>query len=262
MAFIPGVVAPRVPGPLRTALERFYRRAYGRLVRLNYRHGLTTTCHRVDGGTIRSYELFDRHGRHDMLADLLETTGPESTIYDVGASVGIYACALAATGSDRTVLAFEPDPRVRAHLRTNVALNDLTDQIRIVPAGVGAEAGSRRFYCSSYRELSGFDRAAATRWGARVVSQRSVPVVTLDDFIDEYPAPDVIKLDVEGHGPAVLRGARSLLGRAEPALFVEPHEAGFGGDRVAELRRELVDLGYRCRSRDRYWRCTPTGGDQ
>ncbi|MFU8866890.1 FkbM family methyltransferase, partial [Natronococcus sp.] len=94
-----------------------------------------------------------------------------------------------------------------------------------------------------------------------VADVRSVPVRRLDDLESELPAPDAIKIDVEGAAPAVVRGARAVLERHGPTVFVEIHEDGLDDDDVpAETRAVLEAAGYRIRDREGYWRCDRRGG--
>ena len=51
----------------------------------------------------------------------------------------------------------------------------------------------------------------------------TVPGITIDQMAAEYGAPTHIKIDVEGHEAAVLRGARQTLLRFSPQLFIELH---------------------------------------
>ena len=72
-----------------------------------------------------------------------------------------------------------------------------------------------------------------------------VPVRTLDGWAEEVGLTrlDVLKLDVEGAEPAVLRGARRTLARLCPALVVECNPPALlrnGGGGVRDLHAEIV----------------------
>lgn len=246
-------VGPRV----RTRIERLCYRTYYRLAHANYDRRLVATPKRTPGGAIRTYDLYNRHGRHEMLEALCERCGPSDVVYDVGASVGVYALSLVVESPDRRVRAFEPAPGTVERLSANVAATDPAGRLDVRPVGLGADSGTREFYVSTYPELSGFDRESATRWGATVADVREVPVRTLDEEVADGPAPDVVKIDVEGSGPAVLRGGRETLQTHRPALFVEVHDEGLSGDRPAALREELEAAGYAAEPRGSYWRCEP-----
>ena len=55
---------------------------------------------------------------------------------------------------------------------------------------------------------------------------------------------DLIKLDVEGHELAVLRGGRAMLARDLPILLVELEER-FGAGSIARVHAFMESFGYR-----------------
>ncbi len=230
-------------------------RSYFRLVGLNYQHRLLTRVNRTPAGQFRSYELLNRHGNDSMLAAMADFCGPEMTIYDIGANVGIYTLALATSARGRRVIAFEPAPVTAEQLRANVACNDLGKQVDIYRCGLGASDDERAFYVSTLPELSGFDRKSATRWGASVEEVVSVQLRRLDTLWETLPSPDVIKLDVEGAGPEVLRGGQAMLAEERPVFFIEPHDEELS--ETQEMQSLLLELDYRIEVYDNFWRCLP-----
>jgi len=235
---------------LRVARRLGYR-AYFRATAYNYRHRLLARPNRTPAGLVWTYDLLNRHGRDGMLAALADHAGFDDVCYDVGANVGIYAVTLATRGA--RVVAFEPSPPAVGRLRATVARNRLAGRVEVHACGLGDETATRPFFVSTYPELSGFDRESATRWGGAVREQTTAPVRRLDDL--STPPPDLLKLDVEGAGPAVLRGGRETLATHRPMLFVETHETGLSGDPAGEMRGILDDLGYSIEDRDGFWVC-------
>jgi len=240
---------------VKTQLRYLASRGYVELVRRNYEHQVITRTNRTPAGAFQSYELVNRHGSDPMLKAMGEFCEPDATIYDIGANVGIYSVALASAEPDRTVIAFEPAPVTVSSLKATVACNDLADQVTIQQCGVGATNEERSFYCSTLPELSGFSREGATRWGAHIAEVVPVPVCRLGTIDETLPSPDVIKIDVEGTGPAVLRGAQEMITETRPVFFIEPHDEELSESQ--EMRELLLDFDYRIEVYDSYWRCLP-----
>jgi FkbM family methyltransferase len=232
-------------------------RSYYRLVAANYDHQWLSTEQSTPAGRFRSYELLNRHGGDEMLAELHDSCGPEAVIYDIGANVGVYSLALAVDSPARRLLAFEPAPRTNVQLQANVDCNALGGRIEVMNCGVGNEDGRREFFISTYAELSGFDRESATRWEASLAETVSVPIRRVDTIVASNPVPDAIKIDVEGASPAVLRGARETLRTHRPTLFIEVHEEGLAAETGSDVREILGSVDYSIAERDDYWRCEP-----
>lgn len=146
---------------------------------------------------------------------------PGAVVYDVGAHVGFVALCAAALGAE--VYAFEPFSPSARRLRRNVALNGLP--VEVVEAAAWDEDGEieleRRTFAQSTRTVPG----------------QGVRAVTLDAFALTHPAPDLVKLDVEGAEGRVLRGAGRLLRELRPAVVCEVH----GPEAEAELAALLDD---------------------
>lgn len=240
---------------------------YYRLAAANHRRRALATEKRVRNGSFRSYELYDRHGNDWLLAALLDRCRDGQVVVDVGANTGVYALSVAAEHSDTRVVAIEPDPDTAAALRANVEASGFEDRIAPLELGLGEEDGALPFHRSSYYELSSFNRFNAERFGARVVGREEVPVRTLDGLIDggEIAPPDHLKIDVEGFGPAVLRGARETLRTHRPIVYLEPHARAEGepdatGGTAAELEALLAATGYGVIRAEEGWVCVPEGG--
>ena len=141
---------------------------------------------------------------------------PRRDAVDVGAWLGPWTRALARTA--RHVHAFEPQPRLAAHLRRVVA-----DNVTVHEAAVGDEAGTATLLVDDRPGRDALARLAATAAEGPDGSQRvEVPVVRLDDV----GLGDVgfVKIDVEGHEASALRGAERLLERCHPTIVLEAEQ--------------------------------------
>ncbi|MWV63754.1 FkbM family methyltransferase [Halorubrum sp. JWXQ-INN 858] len=246
---------------LRTRLERLGFRGYYRLADLTYALGVATPKRTV-AGRYWSYEPTNPHGDDPGLAALADLPS-DATVFDVGAHVGEHAIPLA-VGTDRRVVAFEPNGESADRLARNARRNGLDGSVDLRRIGLGDANDELTFYRSTFSKCSAFDRADATRWGASVAAAERVPIRRLDDLLDgttasatdgtptagpvpdplrdsdPLPDPDAIKVDVEGHELAVLRGAAGTIDRCRPLLVVETH----GADDAREVRSWVTDRGY------------------
>ncbi len=176
------------------------------------------------------------------LASLLDATlVPGGVFADIGANLGLYTLwGARLVGATGRVYAFEPVPETRARLERNVSLNGLRN-VSIVAAGVGAEPDRVTLY--RLPGTSGMTSRFLESKGDAV----EVSVTTLDtEFPDSAAAPDLIKIDVEGMEPEVLRGGRRLLGGPKPPLVVFESSAGYlhaAGIDYPTLRAYLKEAG-------------------
>lgn len=159
--------------------------------------------------------------------------------YDIGANIGFHTLVLAnLVGSRGRVFSFEPLPANAAQLRRNVALNGLGNVV-VVEAAVSSVDG-----------VVPFDASGADRERGRIVESAAMTVesLSLDLWIARtgVPAPNAMKIDVEGAELDVLAGARETIRRSLPALLVEVHWIGLPF--VEYVERELAPLGYIART--------------
>ena len=187
------------------------------------------------------------------LAPVLDAAlAPGGVFADVGANLGLYTLwGARLVGAQGRVHAFEPVPKVRACLARSVGLNGFGN-VRIVAAGVGAEAGRTVLYqlpCAS---------GVTSRYRESKQHGVEVDVTTLDaEFPHAAAPPDLVKVDVEGMEVEVLRGARRLLASSTPPLLVLEANVpclAAAGTSYGELRLLLREAGgYQL------WALTPGG---
>ena len=167
-------------------------------------------------------------------AVLLAGLGLGGVAIDIGANIGYITMLLAkAVGEHGHVVACEPMPENLEELRRNVSLNSL-EQVRIVPVALGRRKG--------VANMTGDVNGVTSPGGDGIqVEMRPLDSFSLDRI-------DLVKIDVEGHEAEVLAGARALIRRAKPRLFIEVHPKLLPD--CSELAGELRDLeehGYRLR---------------
>jgi FkbM family methyltransferase len=192
-----------------------------------------------DGGEFQERDV-------TALFDELMAETATGAVYDVGANCGWFAVRAARAG--RPVRAFEPVPATADFAERNLARVAGADA-QLMRAAVADQSGRATIHLySSSGNNSLHERTLPPGHPLRRTGDVEVPVVRLDDLVggDGFPAPALIKIDVEGAELAVLRGARETLARHRPLIVMEwaestSRDAGHGRDAiVAELR----DAGY------------------
>jgi len=149
---------------------------------------------------------------------LRDTLTGSDLVFDVGAHVGFLAVCAARLGAK--VVAVEPDAANARRLRRNVELNGL--DVEVVEAAAWSTDG-----------VVAFVRGPSTKEG-HAVSGEGVESVTLDELVDRYGTPALVKLDVEGAEAEVLGGARRLLAGRDSLIVCEIHGAA-ARERVLQL---------------------------
>ena len=158
---------------------------------------------------------------------------------DIGANFGFYSLLVAKTTPVARIVAFEPDIRNLHHLYGNLYLNDLSKRIEVHPLAVSDSNGSLTFREAGLDALGGSHVLEA---GENAGSQETVPVesVRLDDFLQISGKTIAIKIDIEGHELAALRGMVEILAGNRCFLQVECFE-----QRREELTAFFGERGYR-----------------
>jgi FkbM family methyltransferase len=165
----------------------------------------------------------DRH----LLRMARELVRPGAVVWDVGANVGLFAFSAAAmAGPSGLVLAIEPDIWL-AHLMDRSSREIAQKKLPAAPVRVLCASVSNELRVS---ELEIAERARAsnhlhgisgsTQTGGHRHLQPTVSVA-LDLLLDFFPAPNVLKIDVESHEAEVLHGAARLLESARPVIWCE-----------------------------------------
>jgi len=119
--------------------------------------------------------------------------GSAITAIDAGAADGGYSLFFLKQPHVQSVFAFEPDQTMRELLQVNLGLNGFSHdtRMRVFDAPVGNGHASNG--------------------------------VPLDDLYSRVEPPFFVKVDVEGHEVAVLRGAQRLLARGASSWLIETH---------------------------------------
>jgi len=174
-------------------------------------------------------------GSYEFNTQLLfeKTIRKGSTVFDLGGHVGFYTMLSSVlVGTEGKVFVFEPVPRNLFYLKGHLRLNRISN-VTVIEAAVSDKKG-----------MVSFDDSPGSSMG-HIASDGKIQVetVVLDELIfkGEMPAPDFMKIDIEGAEMLALSGARSMLAKYHPNIILSTH-----GDVVhQECCSFLKSLGYK-----------------
>jgi FkbM family methyltransferase len=169
----------------------------------------------------------------DKQAILQEFIQPGMNVFDIGANAGFYTLAFSRlTGSRGHVWAFEPLAENAFNILRHLQLNRIHN-VTLLQAAASDKSG-----------LIGFRIFESNSMGriSREIQEYQIPTISIDELVLVHgiPAPEVIKMDVEGAESLVLAGARQTLARARPIIFIALH----GDDQARQCREILESSGY------------------
>lgn len=164
-----------------------------------------------------------------------------TTVFDVGANVGQTVEAVRRWLPRVDLHCYEPVPATFAELRRNVSNANLH------ACGLGARQGRIRMQVGTDSKVSRV--IGDTTAGEGEIAE--IEVRTVDEEFDRFGLErlGVLKIDVEGHEPAVLEGAAGALREGRIDLVLAEARFGATGDRnhtpIQTLESILEPLGYR-----------------
>jgi FkbM family methyltransferase len=182
-----------------------------------------------------------KYGEYSALeAQFLEQLyGPGDIVIEAGANIGAHTVGIAKrVGVGGLVVAFEAQRIIFQSLCANIAINSL-ENVECNWAAVGAAPGTIVAPELDFNQSYNFGAVSIGKGehGSRI------PCVPLDDYL-WLPRLKLVKIDIEGMEAEAIEGARRLIGKFRPFLYVE-------NDRPASseaLMRLISSLDYRM-----YW---------
>lgn len=167
---------------------------------------------------------------------------------DIGANAGIYsltaAGALVRSGKPGGVICVEPNPTMLARLNTNLALNNFTETVRVLPMALSDSPGEIEFTISA-TNLGESGLAGGAGQKIRVASD------SLLNVLNQAGATQVtgMKIDVEGLEDRILM---PYLRDAPPNLYpgfiiIENSQQIWAEDLFGEFERRGYRIKQRCK---------------
>ena len=188
-----------------------------------------------DSGVGRLLDLYGEYSE-DEATYLAKLLAPGDVVVEVGANIGAHTISLAnVVGSEGRVIAIEAHPAHFQLLSANIALNSLGN-VQTINLAAGATQGSINLPDVDFKRPENFGIVELSPGGAGA----EVTVAPLDDLLT-LDACKLIKIDVEGMEREVILGAKAIIDRCQPAIYVENDRK----DKSPALISTLLDLGYK-----------------
>jgi FkbM family methyltransferase len=138
-----------------------------------------------------------------------------AVFWDFGAHFGIHTVGMALqVGPSGQVAAFEPDPIAFARLSYHVSINKLSN-VKLFRLAASSGTGA------SFLEFDSRGRCTSRVGDAGT----AIETVAVDEVVasGELRQPDLIKIDVEGHGPRAVTGCLQTIRQALPLIVYSNH---------------------------------------
>lgn len=161
--------------------------------------------------------LGDRFEEEGLLASVISHANEHDVVWDVGANCGLFSYRLAKESKAKTIIFFEPNPSMYNLASTacapfkniqglEYALSDRSRQASLtIPEG-GSTTGTL--------EVERTERTGNTT---------TIECRTGDELVQSgvLKAPQIIKIDTEGHELAVISGLKNIIATYNPIIFFE-----------------------------------------
>jgi len=167
---------------------------------------------------------------------------------DLGANIGFFTFLAASLVKQQgKVMAFEPNPQ-NVQLMYSTLLVSAGFNIKIYPFAVSDSAGIVKFVTVGSNGGVVNEHVIDPSTNEKQEHNLLVQTVVLDDVLKDEPRIDLIKIDIEAHEPAAVRGMEKLLRKHRPKLITEFHPWALklnNKEPPAGYLEQLYALGYR-----------------
>jgi FkbM family methyltransferase len=158
----------------------------------------------------------------EMNAFLAAAQERRGIFLDIGGHRGLFSAMFCATYPDNHSYCFEPSPMLADAARRLAADNSFLERLTVIESALGEQPGEQTMLLDPVGGFVQAKRFKSTMWGEPVPV--TLRIETVDRFCEDRNAtPTVVKIDVEGYEVEVLRGARRVLTRDRPYIFIELH---------------------------------------
>jgi FkbM family methyltransferase len=141
-----------------------------------------------------------------------------SVFWDVGANVGLYSVLFAKLNPTWKIYSFEPNSEVHKKFHKNIKFNNINN-IQLIPLALSdsKEKVSLRINQNRPGTSSIYSKTG------KFVRSKIIECISGDELFlsGKIPAPDLIKIDVEGYELKVLNGLKIIVSNYMPVIAIE-----------------------------------------
>ena len=156
----------------------------------------------------------------------------EVCLWDIGANIGLYSIYAAVKHKNLKIFSFEPSTSNLRVLSRNLSINNLNDNVTIVPIALGENnTYFSKFYESNFEEGGALN---SFKYNKNYIGKEfdysnsyNILGLSLDELIKKTNMiiPKYIKIDVDGLEHFILKGSENLLQSKElKEIFIEINE--------------------------------------
>jgi FkbM family methyltransferase len=159
--------------------------------------------------------ILGREHEADVIRVFRTFLTPQSVVLDIGANFGLYTAVSASIVRNHGRLyAFEGNSQVFLSLRRTLVANAVHEHPNIVAANllVSDRCGRGLLHYSANLPCGGTMSDVQLVGGSRRTVE--VDMTTIDEYLPPGLAVDLVKIDVEGYEPAVMRGMERTIARS------------------------------------------------
>lgn len=151
---------------------------------------------------------------------------------DAGSNVGKYSINMALKGNK--TIAFEPNPDIFKLFKCNIIKNGCVKKINAHELALSSKNGRSVLYLNKVH-------VGHSSMDEKTETPVTIRTATLDSF---NLAPDLIKIDVEGHEYEVLQGAHRTIAKYHPRIILEILDTN--SQSASRIDDFLCKMGYKC----------------
>lgn len=173
---------------------------------------------------------------------LVSFSMPGDQVLDIGANIGYITCYILQAVPNSKVVALEPQQMVFKMLKHN-AQRLASDRVATLPVAVSDRCGKGRLH-SPQGNTGGAGIVNDVHLGHTALAVEQVELIDGITLVAKsgFDRIDMIKIDVEGHEGAVIRGLKSTIAIQRPRLIV--FECNEHLTETHEIAAMLSSIGY------------------